>query len=178
MNKKLIFKICLFGDNNVGKTSLTHESIQQKETKPPVCIDITTKNIIINPFNITFQIWNLRSDPQFEFIFPVFMKGVLAGIFMYDITNYSSLYNLEKWLTLFNKNLSREKKKIPLLMVGGKLDLHEERAISRKYAEKLSKKYNMVKYLECSSKTRENIDDIFEFLARIILKNENYYELI
>ncbi|TKJ18245.1 MAG: hypothetical protein CEE43_18465, partial [Promethearchaeota archaeon Loki_b32] len=52
---------------------------------------------------------------------------------MYDITNYSSIKNVEKWLTLFKDKLSNEKKKIPLLMVGGKLDLHKERVISRKY---------------------------------------------
>ncbi|MHA1107203.1 MAG: hypothetical protein ACTSPN_16030 [Promethearchaeota archaeon] len=74
---------------------------------------------------------------------------------MYDITNY-------------------DKKKVPLLMVGGKSDLHKERVISRKYAEKISKKYKIVKNFECSSKTGENVDKIFEFLTRSILKVENY----
>ncbi|MFW9878794.1 MAG: Rab family GTPase [Candidatus Thorarchaeota archaeon] len=173
MSKELIYKICLFGDSDVGKTSLTHASIQQRQAKPPVCIDIAIKTIIINSFKVIFQIWNLRNDPQFEFIFPVFMGSLSAGIFMYDITNCSSITNLEKWLILFNSNLANDKKKVPLLMVGGKLDLHKERVISRKFAEKISKKYNMVKYFECSSKTGENIDNIFEFLARILLKSEN-----
>ena len=93
---------------------------------------------------------------------------------MYDITNYSSINNLEKWLTLFKDNLSNDKKKIPLLMVGGKLDLHKERVISRKYAEKISKKYKIVKNFECSSKTGENVDKIFEFLTRSIIKFEGY----
>ncbi|MFW9973521.1 MAG: hypothetical protein ACFFDF_25285, partial [Candidatus Odinarchaeota archaeon] len=87
MSEELIYKICLFGDNNVGKTSLTYSSIQQSEERPPVCINFTIKTIIINSFKIILQIWTLRSNPQYEFNFPVFMKGVLAGIFMYDITN-------------------------------------------------------------------------------------------
>jgi len=93
---------------------------------------------------------------------------------MYDITNYSSLRNIEDWLTLFKDKLSNDKKKIPLLMVGGKLDLHKERVISRKYAKKIAKKYKIVKYFECSSKTGENVDKIFEFLTRSILKVESY----
>jgi len=93
---------------------------------------------------------------------------------MYDITNYSSIKNIEKWLTLFKDNLSNDKKKIPLLMVGGKLDLHKERVISRKYAKKISKKYKIFKYFECSSKTGENVEQIFEFLTRSILKVESY----
>ncbi len=40
------------------------------------------------------------------------MRDMSGGIFMYDITNYSSIKNVEKWLTLFNDNLSNDKKKI------------------------------------------------------------------
>ncbi len=174
MSKELIYKICLFGDRNVGKTSLTQAGIQKKEAKPPVCIDIAIKNLKINSSKIILQIWNLRSGPQFQFIFPLFMRGVSGGIFMYDITNYSSINNLEKWLTLFNNSLSNDKKKAPLLMVGGKLDLSKERMISRKYAKKISKKYKLLEYFECSSKTGENVEKIFKFLTRSIIKFEGY----
>jgi len=174
MSKELIYKICLFGDKSVGKTSLTQACIQKKKAKPPVCIEIAIKNLTINSSKIILQIWNLRSGPQFQFIFPSFIKGISGGIFMYDITNYSSIKHIEKWLTIFNDNLFNDKKKVPLLMVGGKLDLHKERVISRKYAKKISKKYKIVKNFECSSKTGENVDKIFEFLTRSILKVESY----
>jgi len=128
----------------------------------------------MNSSKIILQIWNLRSDPQFQFIFPVFIKGTSGGIFMYDITNYSSIKNVEKWLTLFKDNLSNDKKRIPLLMVGGKLDLHKERMISRRSAKKISKKYKIVKNFECSSKTGENVEKIFKFLTRSIIKFEGY----
>ncbi|MFX1281890.1 MAG: Rab family GTPase [Promethearchaeota archaeon] len=173
MDKEIIYKICLFGENNVGKTSFTQSSNKKKEIKPPVCIDIALKYVTINTTKITLQIWNLRSDPQFDFIFPTFIRGISGGIFMFDITNYSSLNNIEKWIKLFNNNLSSEKKEFPLLLVGGKLDRYKERAISRKYAKNLSKKYKIAKYFECSSKTGKNIDKIFDYLARLILKVES-----
>ncbi len=93
---------------------------------------------------------------------------------MYDITKYSSLRNIEDWLIAFKESLSDDKKEIPILMVGGKLDLSKERMISRRSAKKVSKKYKIVKNFECSSKTGENVDKIFEFLTGSIIKFEGY----
>ena len=177
MSKELIYKICLFGDRNVGKTELLRAYVPEmfnKQKKPPTCINIAVKNLIINSTKVALQIWILGSELSFKFIFPAFTGGASGGIFMYDITKYSSLRNIEDWLIAFKESLSDDKKEIPILMVGGKLDLHKERVISRKYAKKISKKYKIVKYFECSSKTGENVEQIFEFLTRSILKIESY----
>ncbi len=60
-------------------------------------------------------------------------------------------------------------------MVGGKLDLQEIRIISQKKAKKIVKKFKFIKYFECSAKTGENVDKIFEFLTRSIMKSEGYF---
>ena len=93
---------------------------------------------------------------------------------MYDITKYSSLRNIEDWLVAFKESLSDDKREIPILMVGGKLDLSKERMISRRSAKKVSKKYKFLEYFECSSKTGENVDKIFKYLTRSIIKFEGY----
>lgn len=93
---------------------------------------------------------------------------------MYDITKYSSLSNIEDWLKVFKESLSDDKKIIPILMVGGKLDLSKERMISRRSAKKISKKYEFLEYFECSSKTGQNVEKIFEFLTRAIIKFEDH----
>jgi len=145
-----------------------------KQKKPPTCINIAVKNLIINSTKVALQIWILGSELIFKFIFSAFSRGASGGIFMYDITKYSSLGNIEDWLVAFKESLSDDKREIPILMVGGKLDLSKERMISRRSAKKVSKKNKLLEYFECSSKTGENVEKIFKFLTRSIIKFEGY----
>lgn len=123
---------------------------------------------------VTLQIWIFRSDPQFKFLFPSFTGGASGGILMYDITNHSSIKNIENWISTFKQSLFNYKKKFPLLLVGGKLDLQEQRIISQKKAKRIAKKLKFIKYFECSSKTGENVEIIFKFLSRAIIDSEGY----
>ena len=59
-------------------------------------------------------------------------------------------------------------------MVGGKLDLQEIRILSKK-GKKIVKKFKFIKYFECSAKTGENVDKIFEFLTKAKMKSEGYF---
>jgi len=178
INKHLIHKICIFGGQNVGKTSLIQKFAPEAfniKRKPPSYINIAVKDLTINSTKVTLQIWILGSAIDFKLIMPIFGKGSSGGIFMYDITKHSSLLNVKDWLNAFKQGLSNDKKKIPILMVGGKLDLQEIRIISQKKAKKIVKKFKFIKYFECSAKTGENVDKIFEFLTRAIMKSEGYF---
>jgi len=177
ISRDLTFKICLFGEKDVGKSSLIQAVTQKgfsKETRPPAIIDIETKHLTINSFKTVLQIWILRFDFQFDFLFPIFLRGTSGGIFMFDITKFPSISNVERWITTFKKSLSNDRKKIPLVMVGGKCDLYFKRTIPEKYAEKISQKYEFFRYFECSSKTGENLGKVFKFLTRTIMKFNGY----
>lgn len=93
---------------------------------------------------------------------------------MYDITKFSSINNVEKWIMTIRTNLCKERNRIPIIMVGGKCDLYSSRTVPEKYAEKVANKYKFFNYFECSSKTGENIDKLFKFLTLGIMNFDGY----
>ena len=56
-----------------------------------------------------------------------------------------------------------------ILMVGSKLDLEYKRAVSREEAFELAKKNNLFGYIECSAKDGQNVGEIFEEIARLMM---------
>ncbi|MFX1574957.1 MAG: Rab family GTPase [Promethearchaeota archaeon] len=177
ISRDLTFKICIFGEKNVGKSSLIKVATQKefnRLTRPPAIIDIETKNLTINSTKVVLQIWILRFDFQFEFFFPLFLRGASGGIFLFDITDFSSLRNVEKWITTFRTCLCTNRKNIPIVMAGGKCDLFYKRKIPKEFAEEISHRYEFINYFECSSKIGENIEILFEFLTKSIMKYEGY----
>ena len=63
---------------------------------------------------------------------------------------------------------------IPILIVGGKSDLQNERQINEKEVKKLIKIFNFYNSLECSAKTSENVEKIFQKLTYGIMKSTGY----
>jgi Ras-related protein Rab-7A len=170
------YKMCIFGDGGVGKTTLINRYITGKYSEDyqmTIGVDFYIKNINVEGINVNLQIWDFAGERQFKKLLPNYVIGASGGIFMYDISRFSSLINLEEWLKILRKAPDEEHHYFPLLLVGGKADLELEgkRVTEREYAYEHGKKYNLFEGMECSSKTGLNVELIFETLARKMLVN-------
>jgi Ras-related protein Rap-1A/Ras-related protein Rap-1B len=58
---------------------------------------------------------------------------------------------------------------VPMVLVGNKCDLQDQRAISRDQGEGLSKKFNCA-FIEASAKLKINVENVFFDLVRQINK--------
>ncbi|MBY8990226.1 MAG: GTP-binding protein [Candidatus Lokiarchaeota archaeon] len=168
-----MFKVCLFGDGGVGKTTLISRyltDVFKGGSEITIGVDFHIKKMEIQEKRISLQIWDFAGEERFRFLLPSYVLGASGGIFMFDITRYSSLRNFQDWLNIVRQGYKGPLEQIPILMVGSKLDLEYKRAVSRDEAFELAKKNNLFGYIECSSKDGQNVQEVFLEIARIMMK--------
>ena len=169
----VLFKVCFFGDGGVGKTTLIGRyltGIFKTNQTLTIGVDFHVKKIKIGDKLVSLQIWDFAGENRFRFLLPSYVLGASGGIFLYDITRFSSLKNFPEWIEIFKKGfVGAQDKQLPVLMVGSKLDLGYKRAVSSKEAYDLAKEKNLYGYIECSSKDGRNVEDIFIEIAKLML---------
>ena len=171
-------KVCLFGDGGVGKTTLINRyltGIFKTDSTITIGVDFHVKKVDVNGKRVSLQIWDFAGEERFRFLLPKYVAGASAGIFMYDITRYSSLKNFDEWIEIFKNGFvnSGKTNQLPVIMVGGKLDLQFKRAVSSKEAFEIARKHRLYGFVECSSKDGRNVEDIFYETAKLMLQRAN-----
>mgnify|MGYP001147491596 CR=1 FL=1 len=172
----MAYKICIFGESGVGKTTLARRYLNgyfEEDIKITMGAELFVKYTIVKNIRVVLQIWDFGGEDDFKFLLPLYSKGSSGGIFMFDLSNKASLNRIDGWIEIFKKGLDPSEKRIPILMVGGKLDLQDQIAITKNEAKKIVKEHNLHKYITCSSKTGVNVENIFETLVRDILRFQN-----
>jgi Ras-related protein Rap-1B len=66
----------------------------------------------------------------------------------------------------------KETDSVPLVLVGNKSDLEEDRAVSRARAFPVSQSWGRVPYYETSARRRANVDEVFKDLCRQIIRRD------
>ena len=169
----LKYKICIFGDGGVGKTTLTQRymtGIFQERYQLTIGMDFYLKKLEVDGRDVSLQIWDFAGEEKFRFLMPGALLGAHAAIFMYDLSRYVTLENLKEWITLFKETNQKENQEVPFLVIGGKLDLEDVRAVSKEKGREMAIQQGAIGWIECSAKDGTNVTRIFEAVARAIIQ--------
>lgn len=100
----------------------------------------------------------------------LYMKSGQGFLLVFSITSLSSLTELHELRDQIVR--IKDDPLIPLVIVGNKSDLEEDRAVSRSRAFGVSQSWNNAPYYETSARRRNNVDEAFVDLCRQIIRKD------
>jgi small GTP-binding protein len=162
-------KIIIGGAKDTGKTSLINRYVTGKfniNSQSTIGVDFLTKNVSVGSQQVHLTLWDFGGEKRFRVLFPAYCSGASGALLLYDVTSRISFTDLGDWLDLIEKNSQNVIK----LLIGSKIDLNEHRQVSKEEAIEFQKNHHIENYLECSAKTGENVDKIFQVLSKSILE--------
>ena len=130
-------------------------------------IDFKIKIINLENKLIKLQIWDTAGQERFRTITKTYYKGAHGIILTYDVTDPNSFKNIKNWIKQIESNAQAGVCKV---LVGNKCD-KPDRKISYEEGKNLAESFNM-EFFETSAKNNQNINEVFNFLTKEILKTQ------
>ena len=163
---RVLLKLIVLGDSGVGKTAILNRYVSNEfnqEYKATIGADFMTHEIEIGGREVLLQLWDTAGQERFHSLGNAFYRGCDACIFVYDITNEESFFNIDQWRDSFVEQGSIEFG-FPMLLIGNKCDLVNKRRISLEQGINYTNANDMTFY-ETSALSGDNVKDAIDALA-------------
>ncbi|NVM03755.1 MAG: GTP-binding protein [Candidatus Helarchaeota archaeon] len=171
MSASYKFKLVLFGNAAVGKTSLVERYINNRfegQYLSTLGYNVYEKKIDISEtgeISVTFVIFDIGGQEQFKELRKKYAAGAQAALLVYSIIDRDSFENIPNWhsdLKAFTDNAH-------FIIVGNKLDLEDSRQVVKEEGESLAQMLQADGFFETSAKADVMINETFYSFAKIIL---------
>ncbi len=164
---KYIIKITILGEKNVGKTSLVYRYIENKfreSYKATLGVNLLKKDMEVDGNSVSAQIWDLGGQDSFRSLRKLYLEGANGAFIIFDVTDRKSFDKLNEWVESFKEARGEQ----PMVLIGNKSDLENQRKITDTEASNYAKENNMELILT-SAKTGQNVEEAFIKLTKRIL---------
>ncbi|KAM9072171.1 EF-hand calcium-binding domain-containing protein 4B isoform 1-T7 [Megaptera novaeangliae] len=167
-----LFKIVFVGNSSVGKTSFLSRFCDgsfSPGSAATVGIDYRVKTVRVDDSRVALQLWDTAGQERYRCITRQFFRKADGVVVMYDLTARQSFVAVRPWLSSVEEAVGD---RIPVLLLGNKVDNEKEREVPRGLGEQLAKKHNLIFY-ECSAYSGHNTQESVLHLARILKEQED-----
>lgn len=181
--EKIKAKVCMVGDNSVGKTSLVRRYVfDDFEDKYLATLGakVTKKREVVPfpelgvEFDIAMIIYDIMGAKEFRSLLrEAYFFGAQGLIAVCDMTSGETFESLEDWI-LNTYNVTGQ---IPIELLGNKVDKRDDLVISESEIRKLSESYGG-RHKLTSAKTGLNVEPAFGDIARLLAKRSLRARLI
>jgi len=174
--EKRKYKICLIGENAVGKTSLIQRFVHNEFSDhylTTIGTKISKKDVVITHPNrdrkvdITMMIWDIMGQKGFRPILShSYFHMAKGGIAVCDLTRPHTLDEITGWI----ESMFEITGKIPVIICANKADLKDEVKIKEEDLAELATSYD-APFLFTSAKSGDNVETAFETIGRMVTES-------
>ncbi|KAH6724665.1 ras small monomeric GTPase [Leptodontidium sp. MPI-SDFR-AT-0119] len=167
------YHIVVLGAGGVGKSCLTAQFVQNVwiESYDPTIEDSYRKQIEVDGRQCMLEILDTAGTEQFTAMRELYMKTGQGFLLVFSITSQSSLAELSELRDQIIR--IKDDENVPIVIVGNKSDLEEDRVVTRSRAFAVSQSWGNAPYYETSARRRANVDEVFVDLCRQIIRKDN-----
>eukprot|EP00339_Tiarina_fusa_P020371 CAMPEP_0117016206 /NCGR_PEP_ID=MMETSP0472-20121206/12805_1 /TAXON_ID=693140 ORGANISM="Tiarina fusus, Strain LIS" /NCGR_SAMPLE_ID=MMETSP0472 /ASSEMBLY_ACC=CAM_ASM_000603 /LENGTH=191 /DNA_ID=CAMNT_0004720181 /DNA_START=79 /DNA_END=654 /DNA_ORIENTATION=+ len=165
-------KIAILGFRAVGKSSLTHSFVSGtfSEAYDPTIESTHHKTIRFKKVHFATDIVDTAGMDEFSRLSRNASLGVHGYALVFSIASRQSFEMIDQVNDALLNTLG-DAPDVPRVLVGSMKDLDDSRQVSYADAQALAEAWG-VPYIECSSKTCENVADVFNTLLKEIEKDD------
>lgn len=175
------FKIVVVGAGGVGKSGLTLQFCAGKCPKryDPTIEDSYRKTTEVDRRACTLDILDTAGQEEYASLRGEYMSEGKGFVLVYSITAEDTFAEMETFFKQIGDNKNGGDP-VPIVLVGNKLDLENERKVTeqqgRALAEKWKKERNPalvsdVIFFETSAMTNINVNEMFKGLVKVMMKD-------
>ncbi|CAG0885061.1 unnamed protein product [Cyprideis torosa] len=163
-------KIAVVGFRSVGKSSLTIQFVEDQfvESYDPTIEQTFSKVMRVRGEDYEVTVVDTAGLDEYDVFPEQYTMDCHGYLLVYSIDSEKSFEVIQD---IYSKLLHNTGPKVPILLVGNKLDLHLERSISVDMGKKLAESWNCP-FLEATAREHESSNRVFQSL---ILEIERSY---
>ncbi|KAJ7792944.1 P-loop containing nucleoside triphosphate hydrolase protein [Mycena olivaceomarginata] len=181
-NHTKMIKIVFVGDGGVGKTCLCTSYAKKKfpEDYVPTVFESWAESVRIGEETWTWGLWDTAGQDDYDRLRPLSYPQADIFVVCFNIASRASFDNVqEKWFP----EIRHYEPDVPSIVVGLQIDLRFDVKTIQKMAkqgqlpisaaegEQRARHAGAIKYVECSAKTREGLESVFDQVIAAAVTN-------
>ncbi|KAK8284660.1 hypothetical protein V6Z12_D08G175200 [Gossypium hirsutum] len=143
----------------------------------PTVFDNFSANVMVDGQTVNLGLWDTAGQEDYNRLRPLSYRGADVFLLAFSLISRPSYENVsKKWVP----ELRHYAPRAPIVLVGTKLDLRDDRqfhldypgacTISTEQGLELKKQIGALAYIECSSKTQQNVKAVFDAAIKVVLQ--------